>query len=60
MATETTTKDGDDTQVTGRELSFYEVDASVIDNAARKLLIEYAEVGPEDVDSHVDTVVRFP
>jgi hypothetical protein len=46
--------------ISGRELSFYEIDASTIDDAARKLLVNYAGVAPNDVESHVDAVVGIP
>jgi hypothetical protein len=48
-----------DGSVSGRELSFYEVDASTIDDAARKLLVNYANIAPRDVESHVDAVVSI-
>jgi hypothetical protein len=48
------------TKVTGRDLSFYNIDAkSTLDDAARKLIIDYAGVATGDVDKHVDAVVRF-
>jgi hypothetical protein len=59
MATDTD-KLGDDSGISGRELSFYEVDASTIDEAARKLIVGYAGVAPENVERHVDAVVGFP
>lgn len=46
-------KDG----VSGTDINFYGVDASTIDENARKLLIDYAGVSPENVESHVDAVV---
>jgi hypothetical protein len=57
MATDTTHSPKHD-RVDARRLSFYEVDASTIDDAARKLVINYAGVAPEDVEKHIDAVVR--
>ncbi|KAF2428676.1 hypothetical protein EJ08DRAFT_592157 [Tothia fuscella] len=43
--------------VTGRDLSFYNVNArQTLDDAARKLIINYAGVAPEKVDEHVEAV----
>jgi hypothetical protein len=58
MATDKPHEEGRDQSLSGRELSFYEIDASTIDDAARKLIINYAGVAPEDVEAHIDAVVR--
>lgn len=53
--------DADTKEVSGRDLAFYDVDAkSSLDDSARKLIVNYARVAPENVDKHVDAVVRPP
>jgi 2-polyprenyl-3-methyl-5-hydroxy-6-metoxy-1,4-benzoquinol methylase len=42
--------------VHARTLDFYKVDASVIPDAARQLLVKYAGIPPEKVNDHVDVV----
>jgi hypothetical protein len=59
MTTDTTQNPEHD-RVDARQLSFYEIDASTIDDAARKLVINYAGVAPKDVEKHIDAVVRIP
>lgn len=44
--------------VTTRDLGFYEVDSSAIDDNARKLLINYSGIPKEKVGPHVDAIVR--
>lgn len=43
--------------VTTRELTFYDVDSSAIDDNARKLLINYSGIPEEEVGPHVDAIV---
>lgn len=43
---------------TTRDLAFYEVDSSAIDNEARKLLTNYSGIPKEEVGPHVDAIVR--
>jgi len=44
------------TEISARDLEWYEVDASIIDEAARKLMIDYAGIAPNNVNEHVDAV----
>jgi hypothetical protein len=55
--TDTANVKGASIQVTGRDLSWYQVDSSVIDEAARKLLINYSGIPPENIGKHVDAIV---
>lgn len=39
------------------QLSWYEIDASIISDDARKLLENWSEIPPDEVNEHVDDVV---
>jgi len=54
--TEVANVKGASIQVTGRDLTWYQVDSSVIDEAARKLLINYSGISPENIGKHVDAI----
>jgi hypothetical protein len=43
--------------IAARELSFYTVDSSAIEDNARNLLIHYSGLAPEEVGPHVDAIV---
>jgi len=49
-------KNATQNSVSGRDLSFYQIDASSIEENARKLLVNYSGLAPEEVNKHVDAI----
>jgi hypothetical protein len=49
----------DDLPVMARTLDFYQVEASVVGEEARKLLHEYSKIPEDQIDSHVESIVCY-
>src|ERR1700748_3547000 len=49
----------DDSPVLARGLDFYQVEASVVGEEARKLLHEYSKIPEDQIDLHVENIVCY-
>jgi hypothetical protein len=49
----------DDLAILARQLDFYKVGASVVEDDARKLLHEYSKIPEDQIEAHLEDIVCY-